>query len=127
MSAAGGAAAGGGGAVADGAGAPGVDGGGVAAPAGGGVAGAADAGAPAGGVATRVHTCGVLPITATARSIIPPRPSKLIVSPSRSATRKLVGDVATSVIVTPPPPGGVNVSCSPLNATVMAAPASSLR
>ena len=124
MSAAVGAAAGGGVAAAAGGGVAVAPGGGVAAPA---VAGAADAGAPAGGVATRVHTCGVFPITATARSIMPPRPSKLIVSPSRSATRKLVGDVATSVIVTPPPPGGVNVSCSPFNATVMAAPASSLR
>ena len=48
--------------------------------AGGGVAVAAGgAGAPAGGVATRVQTCGVLPIVATARSMRPPRPSKLIV------------------------------------------------
>ena len=92
------------------------------------LAGAAGgAGAPAGGVATRVHTCGVLPIVATARSIRPPRPSKLIVSPSLSATRKLVGEIATSVIAAQCHLEASAISCSPFSTTVIAAPASSLR
>ena len=81
---------------------------------------AGPAAAPAGDAATRVHTCGVLLRTATARSIMPPRPSKLMVSPSRSTTRKLVGEIATSVIAPPFRREGSNVSWSPFSANEIA-------